>query len=406
MSRGLFSSLFLYLTLVACKPGRSTSDRPSAFLRLAGLRRDGGVLSRPRTMDQPPTPHAPTAFRMDRGHTGRSGWHLPRRPRILGRVRTRGRISAQPIGMGDGGVAVGSHDGLFYTATRAGAVRWRFNSGDRVYTTPVVTDDGTVFFGSDADRFLALSARGRLQVALATEDDADTSPTLAADGSLRFAAGHTLFAVEHDLTVRWRVDVGGKIFSSPCLTEDGTAVFGSQDNHIYAVDASGQQLWRVETRDDVDAPPMMDAQGNIYVGSDDGSVYALARDGSERWRRALGGFIRAGAALGLDGTILVGTYGPRTRLVALDRNTGRELWTYSIAGPPTREYGIASAPLVDADGRIAFGAPDDALHMVERDGTHAQRFPLPADVDSAPVLIDDHLLAVGCDDGVLYLIGE
>ena len=33
---------------------------------------------------------------------------------------------------------------------------------------------------------------------------------------------------------------------------------------------------------------------------------------------AIGGFLRAGAALGLDGTVIVPTYGPRTRVVALD----------------------------------------------------------------------------------------
>jgi outer membrane protein assembly factor BamB len=295
---------------------------------------------------------------------------------------------------------------MLYAATRTGAVRWRFNTGDRVYSTPAVTDEGRLYLGTDADRFLSVSARGRLNAALATEADADTSPVIARDGTVRFAAGRTLYSVDPDFTVRWRLDVGGKIFSSPALGDDGTAYCGSQDDHVYAVDANGEVRWRFAAGDDVDATPMLDGQGNLYVGSDDGNVYALSREGQERWRRAVGGFVRAGAALGLDGTVIVATYGPRARIVALDRGNGREVWTYAIGGPPTREYGIASAPLVDADGRIAFGAPDDALHLVDRDGTHPTRVPLPGDVDSAPVLLDDRLVAVGCDDGTLYLIGE
>lgn len=343
---------------------------------------------------------------MDRAHTGRSGWRLPRRPRIVGRVPTQARISAQPVAVGDGGVGVGSHDGMLYVASNTGALRWRLNTGDRIYTTPAIGDDGTLYLGTDADRFLSVNTRGRLNVALATDDDADTSPAVAADRTVRFAAGRTLWSVDPDLTVRWRFDARGKIFSSPALSEEGVAYFGSQDNGVYAVDAAGHLAWRFAAGDDVDAPPMLDGDGNVYVGSDDGNVYAIAPDGAERWRHAVGGFVRAGAALGLDGSVLVATYGPRARLVSLDRATGRELWTYAVNGPPTREYGIASAPLVDAEGKVAFGAPDDALHVVDRDGTHPLRIALPADVDSAPVLLDDRLVAVGCDDGTLYLIGE
>lgn len=345
-------------------------------------------------------------YRLDRGHTGRSGWRLPRRPRVTARVATRARISAQPVVVGDDLLVVGSHDGMLYQATRAGAVRWRFNTGDRVYTTPAVTAAGALLLGTDADRFLSVSQRGRLNLALGTDADADTSAVVAADGTVRVAAGRTLWSLDPDFTVRWRLQVGGKVFSSPALMEDGTAVFGSQDNHVYAVDVDGAVRWRFQTGEDVDSSPMVDGEGNVYVGSDDGTVYALTSAGAERWRRAMGGYVRAAPALGLDGTVIVATYGPRPRLAALDRASGRELWSYAVNGPPTREYGIASAPLVDAEGRIAFGSPDDAVHIVDRDGSHPVRFPMPADVDSAPVLIDDRVMAVGCDDGNLYVLGD
>ena len=398
--------LAIFCLLAACKPiGRTPRAGSTPRLQLASVgRRDAGVAR--RTLDPPPEPHAPTMYRLDRAHTGRSGWRLPRRPRITARVATRARISAQPVVVGDDLLVIGSHDGMLYQATRAGAVRWRFNTGDRIYTTPAVTSTGALLLGTDADRFLSVSQRGRLNLALGTEADADTSAALAADGTVRVAAGRTLWSLDADFTVRWRLDVGGKVFSSPALTEDGTAVFGSQDNHVYAVGGDGAVRWRFQTADDVDASPMLDGEGNVYVGSDDGNVYSLTPAGAERWRHAMGGYVRAASALGLDGTVIVATYGPRPRLAALDRGNGRELWSYAVAGPPTREYGIASAPLVDADGRIAFGSPDDAVHIVDRDGTHPVRFPLPADVDSAPVLIDDRVMAVGCDDGTLYVLGD
>ena len=392
---------------VACGRSPRSARRPvGPSLQLAFVRHDAGTARRPRPLEVPPTPRPPRMFRLDRAHTGRTGYVLPRHPRVVARLTTRARISAQPVAHGDAGVAVGSHDGTLYAGTRDGGVRWRVATGDRIYTTPALTEDGTLYVGTDADRLLAVSARGATRVALGTNDDADTSPVVGVDNSVRFASGRTLYATDADLTVRWRLDVGAKIFSSPALTVDGVAVFGSQDNHVYAVNADGTVRWRFTANDDVDATPMLDANGNVYVGSDDGNVYALTRDGNERWRRAVGGYVRAGAGLGLDGNILVPTHGPRPRLVALDPDDGHEVWSFSVNGPPTREYGIASAPLIDGDGRIAFGSPDDALYILDKDGTHPVRVPMPADVDSAPVLLDDRVLAVGCDDGVLYILGE
>lgn len=360
----------------------------------------------PPVPDPPPRAGPPTMFRLDPGHTGRSPYRLPQHPRITRRLEAAARISTQAVALPDGGVAFTAHDGLVRAFDLDGHPRWELATGDRIYTTPLVTADGAMFFGTDADRFVSLDPRGRLRVALATPDDADTSPVMCADGSLRFASGRTLFAVASDLTVRWRLRVGGKIFSSPAVTDDCAAVFGAQDNRVYAVGPEGVVRWQFDAGDDVDAPPTLDHLGNVYVGGDDGHVFALRPDGTERWRHAVGGYVRAGVALGARDTLIVPTYGPRTRVLALDRATGDERWSYDIDGPPTAEYGVASAPLVDARGDIAVGGPDDALHLLRADGSRMARVPLPADVDGAPVLLSEGVLAVGCDDGVMYLLGD
>ncbi len=362
----------------------------------------------PPPLDAPPIPGPPRMFRLDPRHTGRSGFLLPRHPRILARFETGARISAQPVVGIDGRILVGSHDGVLYAVQPEGArVAWRFAASDRVYTTPFVRDDGRVFFGSDADRFFSITARGALEGALATDDDADTSAVPAPDGTLRFASGRVLYSLDGELTVRWRLEFGGKVFSSPAMLADGTAIIGSQDDGIYAIDTTGAMRWHVATGGDVDATPAVDDRGVVYVGSDDGIVYALqSADGAVRWRRDLGGYVRAGVALGLDGSVVVGTFGPRVRIVSLDRDTGAVRWSIPIAGPPTRDYGIASAAIVDREGRYAIGAPDDALRIIARDGSVESRVAMPSDVDSPPVLIRDGVIAVGCDDGGLFLLGD
>jgi outer membrane protein assembly factor BamB len=345
-------------------------------------------------------------FRLDPLHTGRSGYRLPRSPSIVAHVATGGRISAQPSLSSDGLLVFGSHDGVVYAAhPDDGRVAWRFNTGDRVYGSPFVSAAGSIYVGSDADRLFELTSSGHLDVALATRDDADTSVAPAPDGSLRFASGRDLYALDPDLTVRWRLEFGGKVFSSPAVLADGTTIVGSQDDTVTAVAPDGAVRWRFTTGDDVDATPASDGNGTIFVGSDDGSVYGLAvADGAVRWRHAVGGFVRAGAALGLDGNVVVGTYGPHPRIVALSRETGDERWSVAITGPPTAEFGIASAALVDADGRYAIGTPDDAVYLLARDGHVDARIAMPADVDTPPILIADGTLVVGCDDGDVYVL--
>lgn len=396
-------ALVLALALLGCRRAASPRAAGPPVRVDASVARAAVIAPRPR--DPPPPPARPSQFRMDPAHTGRSGYRLPRAPRVLGRFHTGQRVNAQVTAIDDDLLVVGSHDGVVYAFTPEGQRRWRVATGDRVYSTALVTADG-VYVGSDVDRFLWLDRRGGLRVALATEDDADTAATAAPDGSLRFASGRTVYATAPDLTVRWRFDAGNKVFSSPAVSADGTTVFGAQDDHVYALAPDGTLRWRLPTGGDVDATPMIDGRGTIYVGSDDGRVYAINPDGTLRWRREVGGYVRAGAALGLDGALVVGTYGPHVRVVALDAADGRERWSVPIPAPPTRDVGVASAALVDAEGSYAVGAPDDALYLLAPDGGVRARVPLGGDVDGAPVLVRDGLIAVGCDDGDVYLIGD
>jgi outer membrane protein assembly factor BamB len=358
-------------------------------------------------LDAPPPPGPPRTARMDALHTGRSGFALPPRVTIVREFVTGGRISAQPVVAADGTVIVGAHDGVLYgLSPDRWTPSWRLNTGDRIYTTAAVAADGTVYSGTDADRLFSVRAGGRLQWALGTDEDADTSPAIAADGSLRFAAGRTLYRATPDLSVQWRLRLGAKAFSSPVVLSDGTTVVGCQDDRVYAVDADGAVRWRAETGGDVDATPAVH-DGTVYVGSDDGFVYALSlADGRRVWRTRVGGYVRAGVAVGLDGTLVVGTYGPTPRVLGLARDTGAIRWEIPVSGgPPTAEWGVASAALVDRDGRYAIGLPTGQLWVIERDGTLLERVTLRGPVDGSPALLRDGLLSVGDETGTLYLLG-
>lgn len=358
--------------------------------------------------DPAPERVAPTMFRGDRLHTGRSGFRLPERPSVRATFRTEGRITAQPVVAPNGTVVVGSHDGVLYGLDPVSATaRFRLQTGDRIYASAVITPDARVYAGSDADRLFSLDASGHLQWALATDDDADTAPAIAPDGSLRFAAGRVLYATETDLTVRWRVRFGGKLFASPTVLDDGTTLIGSQDDRLHAIDPSGVERWSYPTGGDVDATVSVHGD-TAYVGSDDGYVHAVSlRDGQRRWRTRVGGYVRAAIAQGLDGTLVVGTFGPRPAIVALSRIDGQERWRIAVpGGPPTAEWGGLSAALVDRDGRYAIGTPSGQVWLIEPDGTVYFRVALREPVDTAPVLTADGELVVGSDDGAVYFLSD
>ncbi len=341
-------------------------------------------------------------------HTGRSGYALPLDLTVVHRITTGGRISTQPVVNNNGRVVFGSHDGILYGVdVERGSVLWRVNSGDRIYSSPLIAPDGTAYAGTDADRLFSVDLRGHLQWALATDADADTAPARADDGSLRFAAGRVLYATSAELTIQWRLEFASKLYASPLVLADGTTLIGCQDDKLYAVDSAGVIRWQAATEGDVDATPAVHGD-TVYVGSDDGSVYAFAlSDGQRKWRTPVGGYVRAGAAIGLDGRVVVGTFGPNPRVVALDGRTGAIAWSAPVTGgPPTAEWGVASSALVDRDGRYAVGMPNGQLWIIERDGTVLDRVSLGnSPVDSSPILVRDALVAVGNDDGTLFLLG-
>jgi hypothetical protein len=94
------------------------------------------------------------------------------------------------------------------------------------------------------------------------------------------------------LGLKWSYTTGGFVTSSPTVWNNVVYV-GSNDNNIYALNAStGSLLWSYPTRDPVEGSPAV-ANGVVYAGSNDGTVYALkasrrrAHLARSIWRRCL-----------------------------------------------------------------------------------------------------------------------
>jgi eukaryotic-like serine/threonine-protein kinase len=231
--------------------------------------------------------------------------------------------------------------------------------------------------------------------------------------------------------VRWRVQTGGQVRSSPAVT--ATRVYiGSGDGSLYAIDrATGRVIWRFAAGGTVDASPAVAGglvvaatlSGRIFavdertgtlrwsmrtgaalppnatqaggwdmfasspvvagetvvIGGGDGGIYALdLRSGKQQWTYKTTGRVRATPAV-KDGVVITGSWDGR--VYALDLATGKERWVHRTAGDTldSNKWGFdrraiqSSAAIVD--GAVYVGSRDGGFYMLDAaTGTRHWRF--------------------------------
>lgn len=266
--------------------------------------------------------------------TGKEQWKFE----TGGKVRSSPTVVKDAIPTADvpawrdqGIVAVGSDDGSAYILTaETGEKKYELSTGGPVVSTPniapylsesgrqvlwfeVGSTDGH-YYGNEP------TPRGRgsddayeydydytvgspIYSSLTADNSYDTAYPWwfgADDGVLRRRKSYVSGGTE------WDFQTGGKIRSSPALSQ-GTVYVGSWDYSVYAVGAdSGEAEWTFETGGKVNSSPAV-ADGTLYVGSADQSVYALDTEtGEKRWAFETGGEVASSPAV-VEGTVYVGS---------------------------------------------------------------------------------------------------
>lgn len=228
----------------------------------------------------------------------------------------------------------------------------------------------------------------RVKWSFPTGDRIVSSPALHA-GALFFGSddGH-LYAVDAaGGRERWRFRTGGPVASSPAVA-DGRVFFGSYDGRVYALDEkTGGLLWkfatggerRFEARGlhglqpkqqtfadpyDVYLSSPAVADGTVYVGSGDGHVYALDAANGALRWKADTGEVVHASPAVADGTVFVGNWA--SRLFAFDARSGAERWRFQAGTDELmhNQVGFQSSPAV-AGGVVYVGCRDSNLYAVD-----------------------------------------
>lgn len=204
-----------------------------------------------------------------------------------------------------------------------------------------------------------------------------SSPAVV-EGAVVFGSedGHLYCLNAADGALRWKFFTGGDLSSSPAVA--GSAVFFTGgDGQIYALDLeTGKPRWVVKTGEarpwvyakgksptwDYWLPSPVIAEGVLYTGALDGRVRAMdPKTGAVKWQFDTAGTIRSTPAVAA-GILYIGDM--NGSLHALEAATGEEKWhaETTTAGLPNGE--IQSSPAV-AGGTVFFGARDGYVHAVD-----------------------------------------
>ncbi len=385
----------------------AVADAASATDAAAANPTSGSLSPSPVPLTLPGGPW--TLPRGDLQRTGRSPFVLPdKRPRIVWKFATKGRVSAAPVLAPDGTIVFGSHDYHIYALHPDGTLRWKHATLDMVFATPLIAPDGAVYVGSDDDRLYSLGldegsvrwtvSPGHCKRSLGSGPESSRCDvegvTPSPDGAL-YIGGDGITAVNPDGKVRWRyVPEHRHCGSAPSLSFDGWIYAVCQDLLI-CLNPDGSKRWEIALSLDLAESPAIGPDGTAYLGGEDKRIYAVSREGVVKFSILTGGPVRAATAIRSDGTILAGSY---DGVLYAIRSDGTLLWKFQTGDS------IASAPIIDRKGRVLFGSRDNRLYALTVDGQLLWQVPFEADIDGSPLLAEDQAILVGSDDRHLYAL--
>jgi len=222
----------------------------------------------------------------------------------------------------------------------------------------------------------------------------------------------------------FEVDLGAVVFSTPRVvaTKAGAVAFvGTHAGRLVGVQLEGDEAGKIAV--DVDlggriwGSAAVDEDGVIYLGTDEDELHAVdANSGEIKWTKKLGNCepstapgpegarcdVDGGPTIGPDGDLYVGADG----VYRVRRTDGEVVWHYPPRDDEERPEHVFSAPAVTVDDHVYVGGQDGYVTALDTAGKLRWQYKVIADVDGSPTIGSDRAIYVGADDGRVYALRE
>jgi outer membrane protein assembly factor BamB len=318
-------------------------------------------------------------------------------------------------------------------------VLWQFKAKDSIESAVAIAN-GVVYVGSMDEYLYALDLKTGAKKWAYKAGSIKAAPSFS-EGSIYVGNIDGVFHCVDAQTgdKRWTHDGGAEITSGANFAKNAV-LFGSGDEMLYCLSREGKELWKFHVPGGpVLGSPAIVGERTFAAGCDSSlHVIDVVRGTEVGMPLDLGG--QVGATVAVDGDLLfVGTMsnqvlginwkkgefvwkyepterhqpffsspaltpklvivGSRDKLIhAIDRTTGREVWTF-----PTRNK-VDSSPVV-AGNRVYVGSFDKKLYVLDlATGARVTSFDLGSEIVGSPAVADGRLV-IGTTDGVVYCLG-
>ncbi len=213
--------------------------------------------------------------------------------------------------------------------------------------------------------------------------------------------------------LKWVFRTRGRIFADAAITPDGKTIYvASHDGNLYAVTTKdGREIWSHDAGGKIWTSPSISRDGTIYVGSDADRLVAIEPSGEESWvfettvpakkgdKPEAGRYdVDTSPALMSDGSIVFGCH---NNLFALRPLAGGLRWVFEAGLGRVK---IFSSPAIGRDGSIYFGTQGNYFFALSQSAKVLWSMKTGKDNDSTPAIGDDGTVYFGSDDGKLRAV--
>jgi len=274
---------------------------------------------------------------------------------------------------------------------------WTFKAVDSIEGAPVIAGR-TVFVGCWDGSLIALDlANGKKKWTYKSKTIKNSSPAVH-DGVVYIGdTGGTLHAVDAASgEKRWTFTTAGEINSSANFA--GTKILiGSDDHHLYCLNADGKLAWKCKTKEKVRGAAAVVGDRVLFGGCDQLLHIVDLNTGHDLKTIQLAGHVGASVAVWGD-QAYVGSMA--NRFHALNVKTAEIVWKFEAKRTPQPFFSSAAV----TENLVVVGSRDKRVHALQRQtGKEVWLFPTEGRVDSSPVIVGNRVL-VGSYDGHLYVL--